>query len=330
MFFRTLGGIIGIATALLLVTSVQAQILSVTGSMTVLPMPQDISTDQFESNTHTYVFAEKQNVVLPTDLKVNRASPASFNGIQVADTTLPTGTLVSSYYIHQDIIGIGPIRLDGSVTFAQPILGLIYQSGYIASDPILGATGTLYGYGTDRQLEEPDTVSWVGNTLTISWNTTTARDNMRVIIAAGVTISGRIALQSCVNSVQPIEFTFRPTAGSVFTRTVTLNATGAYTLSNIPFGEYSVSVKGAKWLRKTISVNANTGDVTNANATLLAGDANNDNFADISDLLLLIGHYNQVSPNAGFSDAADFNCDGVNDISDLLLLIGNYNKQGDS
>jgi len=155
------------------------------------------------------------------------------------------------------------------------------------------------------------------------------RDNFRFNATIGVIVSGAIFLQSAANSAQSIDFTFRPTTGSAFTRTATLDASGTYSLANIPFGNYTVAIKGAKWLRKNITVNARVGNVLNANATLLAGDANNDNFADISDLLLLISAYNKVAPNAGFSDAADFNCDGSNDIADLLLLVANYNKQGD-
>jgi len=62
---------------------------------------------------------------------------------------------------------------------------------------------------------------------------------------------------------------------------------------------------------------------------LRAGDANNDNAADLADLLVLLRAYNKVSPNAGYHQAADFNFDGANDILDLLLLIGNYNQMGD-
>ena len=332
MFSRTFSSFFGVCLALFLAVPVQAQILSVTGAMTVAPIPNDISTDQFESNTLTYIFAEKQNVLLTADLRVNRALPANFNGLQVADTVIPAGTLVSSYYIHQDIIGVGSIRLEGSVTFAQPILGLIYQYGYMASDPILSSAGTVYGI--DRQLEEPDTISWAGNTLTTSWNTTTGSDNMRVIIAALVNVSGRITLQSVVNSIQQIAFTFRPTSGSSFTRTILLNTDGSYSLSNLPAGNYTVSIKGAKWLRKNISVNASIGNVTNANSVLLAGDTNNDNFADVADLLFIINHYNQQKNtpvnNSNYLEAADFNCDDVNDVADLLLIIGNYNKHGDS
>ncbi len=144
-----------------------------------------------------------------------------------------------------------------------------------------------------------------------------------------VAVGGIIALQGTQNAVQSLDFTFHPTTGSDFTRTTTLNFAGSYNLDGIPADRYTVSIKGAKWLRKTISVDARSGDVTTANATLLAGDANNDNFADIADLLLLIGHYNQASGIGNYLDAVDFNCDCVNDITDLLLLVANYNKQGD-
>lgn len=61
---------------------------------------------------------------------------------------------------------------------------------------------------------------------------------------------------------------------------------------------------------------------------LLAGDATNDNIADIGDLLLVIAHYNAIAPSPNYLAEADFNCDNAVDISDLLLLIGNYNIIG--
>jgi hypothetical protein len=148
--------------------------------------------------------------------------------------------------------------------------------------------------------------------------------------ATFVTVSGTIDLQGTQNASHTLTFVFRPASSYTLTRTVVLDASGAYSIANIPRGVYTVSIKGTKWLRKNITVDTQLGNVTDANVLLLAGDANNDNFVDISDLLLLIEHYNQTSPNAGFLDAADFNGDGANDITDLLLLIGNYNQQGDS
>ena len=158
--------------------------------------------------------------------------------------------------------------------------------------------------------------------------------NNAILFAVGlpnVTVSGTVTLQGSLNFVQPVDFTFRTTFGTAFTRVATLNAAGGYSLADVPAGEYTLSIKGAKWLRKNLSVNA-AGNVNNVNAQLFAGDANNDNAVDVSDLLLIINHYNQTQANnpSGYLEGTDFNSDGANDVTDLLLVIGNYNHQGDS
>jgi hypothetical protein len=145
-----------------------------------------------------------------------------------------------------------------------------------------------------------------------------------------VIVGGTVVLQSTFNAAQTIAFTFRPQpSGNTFTRITTLSANGTYSFPDIPANKYTLSIKGAKWLRKNLTIDARLGNIANANATLRAGDANNDNFVDIADLLLLIGHYNQTFPAAGYLNAADFNDDGINDITDLLLLVGNFNEPGD-
>jgi len=191
-------------------------------------------------------------------------------------------------------------------------------------------TQLLYNFNEPLGSTSVTDLSPRGNNGTFAVGFTGATSPQIVASESVVSIGGLIALQGTQNTIQPVDFTFRPITGSAFTRTATLNFAGGYTIESVPYGQYTVSIKGAKWLRKNITVNASTGNVTNANATLLAGDANNDNFADISDLLLLIAHYNKVSPTSDYSDAADFNCDGADDIADLLLLIANYNKQGNS
>lgn len=144
-------------------------------------------------------------------------------------------------------------------------------------------------------------------------------------------IGGRVLLQTAATQAYPMTFDFRPTDGSqTFSRTIILNADGTYQISDIPRKNYRVWIKGTKWLAKTVLVNATNVDVSDVNANLLTGDANNDNFVDIADLLLLIAAYNKVSPASGYSEAADFDGNGSNDITDLLFLIVNYNKQGDS
>ncbi len=149
--------------------------------------------------------------------------------------------------------------------------------------------------------------------------------------ATNATVSGVIGLESSAALNQVMHFEFRPRpSGTAFTRTQTLSSAGAFSFGDIPRGDYDVAIKGAKWLRKVVRVNASAGDVTNVQAVLRGGDANDDNAVDINDLLLLIAHYNKVSPSASYSDACDFNSDGTNDISDLLLLIAHYNQLGDS
>ena len=142
-------------------------------------------------------------------------------------------------------------------------------------------------------------------------------------------ISGVVAMQGCLNRSQQITFDFRVGGVSQFTRTATLDSSGSFTLSNLPPDNYTVSVKGAKWLRKNVAVDLTNGDFNNFNVVLPAGDANNDNRVNISDLLALIRVYNTPASGGGFTDSTDFNCDGQNDIADLLLLIANYNTVGD-
>jgi hypothetical protein len=155
-------------------------------------------------------------------------------------------------------------------------------------------------------------------------------DNVRLDAGEDLQVSGRIELQGANNQAQPVTLVFRSAEGSEIRRTVTPHADGSYSLGNFPRKPYTLWVKGAKWLADKETIDLTNGSVSGVNFTLLAGDANDDNFADITDLLAVIAAYNQVSPAPGFSEAADFNGDSTNDITDLLLLIGNYNKQGES
>lgn len=144
---------------------------------------------------------------------------------------------------------------------------------------------------------------------------------------ANVSVAGTVSLQQVVNLVQDMTFEFRPPVGVPFTRMATLTASGGYSFANIPAGSYTLAIKGSKWLRRTITINGATGNVSGADAALLGGDANDDNVVDITDLLALLAHYNPIA--ADYVAAVDFNCDGLGDITDLLLLIGNYNVQGE-
>jgi hypothetical protein len=155
-------------------------------------------------------------------------------------------------------------------------------------------------------------------------------DNVRLDAGEGLQVSGQVQLQGANSQAQPVTLVFRSLDGGEIRRTITPHADGSYVTRHLPRKPYTIWIKGAKWLADKQTIDLTNGSVSNVNFTLLAGDANDDNFADITDLLAVVAAYNQVSPAPGFSEAADFNGDSTNDITDLLLLIGNYNKQGES
>lgn len=152
----------------------------------------------------------------------------------------------------------------------------------------------------------------------------------RVVENLSVNISGTITLQESVNRAQPLTFEFRPTDGSaVFTRTLTLSSNGGFSLSNIPARLYKLAIKGSKWLRRTIDLDASS-NVSGLSVTLLGGDATGDNIVDVEDLATLITSFD-ADPFASNWDGgkADFNCDQVVSVDDLDLLIRNFDVQGD-
>ena len=100
-------------------------------------------------------------------------------------------------------------------------------------------------------------------------------------------------------------------------------------MPNLPRRQYTVHVKGSRWLARNVDLDLTGGDVTNFSATLLAGDANGDNHVNIIDLGLLADHYNSVLGDGVYDPQEDFNGDGHIDIVDLGILADNYNLDGD-
>ena len=154
------------------------------------------------------------------------------------------------------------------------------------------------------------------------------------IIAPLATVSGVLTLDGIVSgaATQTINFTLRPTDNSGnLTRTATVGPDGVYTLTNVPRKTYVMHIKGLKYLAKNIAVDATAGNVSNASAFLMVGDADNNNSTDIGDFGILVNAYNSdvTMPNSGYDPAADFNDDGLIDIGDFGLLDNNFNLSGD-
>lgn len=144
-------------------------------------------------------------------------------------------------------------------------------------------------------------------------------------------VSGTVNLEDAVNKAQSVTFEFRPNgSGTAATFTTTLGTNGSFSLTGVEPGNYTLHVKGAKWLAKNIAVNASGGNVSGVPLGLKAGDANNDNSADVLDLDLLIQTFDKCQGDPGFITGADFNCDGCADVLDLDILLRNFDQTGDA
>ena len=159
------------------------------------------------------------------------------------------------------------------------------------------------------------------------------------LAAPGYNVSGNITLEGVVNpasiatgsSIGAVTFIFRPTGGgSNLTKTATLGANGAYTLTSVPPGTYNLAIKAGKWLQVVVPVTITVGNVTGVNASLKGGDADNNNIVDIADFGILVNAYGgQFSTTgSGYNNQADFNCDGIVDIADFGILVNNYGSSG--
>ena len=214
----------------------------------------------------------------------------------------------------------------------------------------ISVSGSLSGY---FYLYAPDGATYLnyvgvgGGSATLTYNIPAAGTYYLLVQRTGgygaydinqpitATVYGTVTLDSIAQfaPAQTVAVEFRPQpSGTAFTRQISVGYNGAYFISNVPRGKYTLAFKGAKWLRKDITgIDVTVGDANGVSPFLAAGDANNDNSVDSTDFGVLIGAFNTESdiPNSGYDITADFNCDGFVDSTDFGLLIGNFNEMGD-
>ena len=149
-------------------------------------------------------------------------------------------------------------------------------------------------------------------------------------------LTGTIVLDGLAANAVPQDITikFHPHDNSGdFTRTVSIDAHGTFTLYGLPRNTYDLSVKGAKWLRVAVNnVALSAAGAPNINALLPGGDADNNNVVDIVDFGILVNAYGSDSSltSSGYDSRADFNSDGIVDIADFGILVNNYGRAGAS
>jgi hypothetical protein len=124
-----------------------AELPTVSNGALLISAPPTIQegTPTLDSNTNTFVFLETCNVVLTSNLIVNRVTAGSnFGGNSNENATIPIGTEVCSFYVHGDRLDDNG-TLTGTMTFgSSTILGLIYRTTQLNNSSFLRAPGTTY------------------------------------------------------------------------------------------------------------------------------------------------------------------------------------------
>ena len=146
----------------LMAASARAAIIGTTGyANSTQPIPINLELNSYQSNSDIFVFSEQQNLVLSGNLDVDvteaglyEPGPDMDERADLSPGVVLAGTTVNSYIVHFDEVSGGPYTFEGSVTFDNPILGLIILTDYLdASDSELGASGTTYDGTSVRGLD---------------------------------------------------------------------------------------------------------------------------------------------------------------------------------
>ena len=178
----------------------------------------------------------------------------------------------------------------------------------------------------------------VGNSVTLNFLAPDGRRHTLALASDGSVqwdipeVSGQVTLQGSTSVVQPLTCTLTPTGATTsatITETVTAAADGTFSLTGIPAGTYTLSIKGSRSLRKDMAVDTTSGTVSGLTVPLLAGDLNGDNAVTLSDLAMLRAAYGSTPTSTNWNPNADLNGDGAVTLSDLAILRANYGKTGD-
>ena len=159
--------------------------------------PETVEPDKHESDDFILLFLERASVPLHRPIPVTFRDPGRHTQFRGKATRVPAGTHVSTYLLHFDSVSREGrphrLRLDGSVTFPRPILGVIAGGKQLLlTDRVLGNPGTNYGDQPSRGLdsrtrEDTDdivTLSEDRRTLDLSFSVRRSCDQLRVLIAA--------------------------------------------------------------------------------------------------------------------------------------------------
>lgn len=171
-----------------------ADIILTLGDVAVLSSPPaSVEEGALESDFELFAFGERQNVLLPFDLRVNLRLPGLYisrDDLPFPVPVVPAGTVVNSFLLHADPATRG-IRYGGAVTFGSDVLGVILGGLLLAESDFLGLPGTSFpldpsGSGRGLALSGQDALALSPDARMVlfEFRTGQAIDQVRVITAA--------------------------------------------------------------------------------------------------------------------------------------------------
>ncbi|MCS6951106.1 MAG: dockerin type I domain-containing protein, partial [bacterium] len=148
---------------------------------------------------------------------------------------------------------------------------------------------------------------------------------------ARYSVSGQVELQDFGGDLTqvPITIEIRQDGNVVRTETLTLDAQGGYTLSNLTPGTYDLAFKASHWLRRVVTVEVVSSDVLGVSVSLVNGDVDGDNDVSLLDFGELVAAFGSVPGDANWNAEADLDGDGDVSLMDFSVLVRNFGEVGE-
>ncbi|KAG8526102.1 uncharacterized protein KY384_000095 [Bacidia gigantensis] len=260
------------------------------------------------SSTHLYAYISDSDIANEGSVSISVQNPSG----------VTTGTATLTIYAPV-LDSISPdSALTGSQTFTMDVYGAGFDSSAVVNIGSFLYLPLPTTYLSSTHLQATVDAAWVaapGSWEIFVSNPSGASTNVADLYVDDPSVGGTLTLQGIASGAvaQNISFEFRPTDGSdPFTKTASVAPDGNFSLGSVPAKEYTVHVKGAKYLASNVTINM-IGENASLNASLAPGDANNDNACDTIDFGILVGAYGGDASivGSGYDANCDFNGDGL-------------------
>ncbi len=154
------------------------------------------------------------------------------------------------------------------------------------------------------------------------------------VAGAGRIIRGRIAFSARASNApsQLFTFTFRLSGLPDIVKTAMVNTIGEFTMSDLPPSNYTVYIKGVRFLASNVNINSGETDISGIIVPIRAGDVDDNNVVNSDDLSHLLSSYGSARGEGVYelNPSADFDQNGFIDVDDLANLLNNYNVAGNA